>query len=346
MFLKRITPYIFLLLTSFLLKDASYAEPPSLDIQTTQDFDVRRSDQKEGPDISLRRLEVETKLTLNRHIKAVLEVELRHHFLKNGLKVSNKTSLKKALEGAYFIFTPHPNSRKALVAKVIFGKHRIAFGNYKKKNLLGGKPYLFISKKEEVIGVTVVLRTQKFFDQISMSFYENGSGDFEIAEHYGLSVKAIRRIRKNLLFSISSLWHQGDSSQSDEFRLELGVLYKNKNLGLQLYARGTLMHEHPKYGKALALITGITQQLSNRWGRLGTEFSFVEDYAYLISASWLITPFDDLNFSIGPEIVYTHFHKPIKVGSNITQDDWTFGFRARLKIKKHFSKKKKLWQNP
>ena len=319
---------------------------PNLDLSNSVEvqahFDWKQSDNKDESDFRTKDAEIKAQLMLGKQLKAVVKLELEQYFEDNGIVVLNSKSVAKAIEHAYLAFVPAKDG--SVIAKVVFGKHRVAYGtDLAYTAMYQDGLYYDIARQDEVIGMTITLRPQTIIDQLSVSVFENGEGDLDIADTYGASFKAYKALSKAFVATLSGMWKETGAAD-DEYRVEIGLLYRNKANGITGYARGTLMENHPTFGDAYAAVIGLVKELGNGWGRAVLEGSYIEDYASQLTFAWLFNPFGGKNIQVGPEVRYTSYDNPVIIAGKSVTEDTTYGVRVTVRASSGKPVKKQLWR--
>lgn len=265
-------------------------------------------------------------------IKAVIKARIEQVLVENGKKQDwQKVELEKAIEDAYIqIETDKVTGLPRAILTV--GKHTMAFGQAFAELPMFRDALLYnLNAEREMVGLTVTLPTNflKVVDSLAVSLYENGAGDFKVADERGLSFQASKKLSEKLKLQASALIKENAGITDKESRGSLGFVYADSNGGYKVWAEGLVFDNNPfmpetKYGGQL----GGSVQLGK--GAIVVEYQYLEKQAQELAVaynlpinSWLV---------IAPEIR----HRKSELG---LPDDTIVGLQARLQLEKTATKK-------
>lgn len=268
-------------------------------------------------------------------IKAVIKARIEQTLVENGKsKDWESEKIEKVLEEAYItIETDKVSGLPRAILTV--GKHEMAFGQaFSELPVFRDSLLYSLNGEREMLGLTVTLpaQTLKFVDSLAISLYENGSGDFKVADEKGLALKVSKTLSQRIKAQASLLVKENAGLADKEKRGSLGFVYEDANGNYKVWAEGLVFDHNP-----LMTQTDFGGQLGGSYklgkGTVVVEYQFLQKYAHDLTVaynlpvnSWLV---------ISPEVKHRKYSDS-SLGSNTT-----VGINARLQLDKINLKKLK-----
>lgn len=327
------------LLAATMLSSSAFAGevkmPKWLDVSGSVNFDVSGKDSSDFErNYRVQDAELRFEIIAREGIKAVVRIELEKQLqeLVDDHTITAEQldqELKKMIEEAYIEIQTDKISGlpRAIVA---VGKQRMAFGTRLTQLPMfkDGKLYSLLNE-EEMIGLTVTLPTNFFgiVDQVAVSLYETGAGDFDISDDKGVSIKASKQLSRNIELAVSGLLKQHGTADK-ESRAAVGFVFTSNDGRLQLWSEGVVMKNNPQYANArYGATVGAAMQLGA--GAIVVEGSLLENNGQEVALAYNLPVGSYLVLS--PEVRLTN--------SDAGDKDTVVGIRARLAVGKNSSKK-------
>ncbi len=327
------------LLAATMLSSSAFAgaikTPKWLDVSGSVNFDVNGKDSNDFErNYRVQDAELRFEVVAREGIKAVVRIELEKQLqeLVDDRTITTEEldqELKKMIEEAYIeIETDKVSGLPRAIITV--GKHRMAFGTRLTQLPMFKDGQLYnLLNEEEMLGLTVTLPANFFgiVDQVALSLYETGAGDFEISDDKAVSIKASKALSRNIEMAVSGLLKQHGTADK-ESRAAVGFVFTSNDGRLQLWSEGVVMKNNPQYADArYAATVGAAMKLGA--GAIVVEGSLLEKNGQEVAAaynlpvgSWLV---------LSPEVRLTRTEAGDK--------DTTVGIRARLAVGKNSSKR-------
>lgn len=267
-------------------------------------------------------------------IKAVVKARLEQTIVENGKSQDwQKVEIEKLIEEAYIqIETDKISGLPRAIITV--GKQTMAFGQALTELPMFRDNLLYnLNAEREMVGLTVTLPTNflKVVDSVAISMYENGAGDFKVADEKGVSIKVTKAVSERLKLQASALVKENANTTDKEKRGSIGFVYEGKDGKFKVWAEGLVFDNNPtmpnaKYGGQV----GGSYQLGR--GAIVVEYQYLEEQAQELALaynlpvnSWLV---------IAPEVRYTKYE-------NGQPDNTRIGIQARVALDKISTKKLK-----
>ncbi len=255
---------------------------------------------------NLRTQDVKIRLTADiaKGIKAVIAAKFDRSLIENGTEVNGeKFDFEKFIEEAY-VEIRMDKITGAPVA-VLVGKHAMAFGQNASRMPMFKDNLLYdLSRQDEVIGITVRLDKQLLggvIDSLEASVYETESGDLNIGEGAGASIRMTKQLTEKLKATASAMANQknkGDDWDSMEKRGAIGVVYDNGNGTWKAYAEGIVFDNNTANPNAnYGATTGVAVNAGP--GEVVLEYSYLEKTAHEVGVAYNIPV--TRNVTISPE---------------------------------------------
>ncbi len=270
------------------------AAPKSLTVEGTiqQDFSYNSADEEVSSNNN--QASIKATLAVREGLKAVIKINFDD--LMNGQDF-DMDSFEEAIEEAYI--EVDANGR----ATILFGKHQMAYAQQIARMAIPENDQRFaLANEREMIGLTVQLPKDTLgivgqaIDQLEVSIFETGSGDFEVSDDAGVSMRATKALSDKMTATVSALMKQ--QAGDDEYRAAVSVAYAADN-GWTFYAEGQWMQDNPTYPDAAYAVTaGAEKEVGP--GTLVLQASYVENNGSELGASYHLPVSQSVTFS--PEI--------------------------------------------
>ncbi len=270
-----------------------FAEP-TLTVEGTIQQDMSYNNVDDSVSMTNNEASIRATLAIREGLKAIVKLNLADQV--NGADF-DWDSFESAIEEAYI--EVDANGR----ATILFGKHQMAYAEQLAMMAIPENDQRFaLANESEMIGLTVQIPKDSLsivgqaIDQLEVSIFETGSGDFAVSGDMGASIRATKQLSDRLTTTISALMKQ--QAGDDEYRAAVSVAYAADN-GFTYYAEGQWLHNSPTYPDAAYAVTaGVTKEVGP--GLLVLQGSYVENYGGELGASYHlpITP----NVTFAPEI--------------------------------------------
>lgn len=267
-------------------------------------------------------------------IKAVIKARLEQTLVENGKKQDwQKLEIEKLIEEAYIqIETDKVTGLPRAI--ITAGKQTMAFGQAFTELPMFRDSLLYnLNAEREMMGLTVTLPANfiKVVDSIALSLYENGAGDFKIADEKGLSIRVSKALTEQLKMQASALVKENAGTSDKETRGSLGFVYEDEGGKYKVWAEGLVFNNNPvNPNTKLGAQIGGSYQLGR--GAIVVEYQYLDKQAQELALaynlpvnSWLV---------ISPEI---RFRK----NENGQPNDTRIGIQARVQLDKINTKKLK-----
>lgn len=264
-------------------------------------------------------------------IKAVVKARLEQTLVNNGKSQDwQKVEIEKLVEEAYIQIETDKISGLPR-AVITAGKQTMAFGQAMTELPMFRDNLLYnLNAEREMIGLTVTLPTNflKVVDSVAISMYENGAGDFKIADEKGMSIKVSKAVTDQLKVQASALVKENKNQADNETRGSLGFVYAGADGKYKVWAEGLVFDNNPslpntRYGGQI----GGSYQLGK--GAVVVEYQYLEKQAKELAVaynlpvnSWLV---------IAPEVRF-------RSNDNGTKDT-RVGLQARVQLDRMNMKK-------
>jgi len=319
-----------LLATALVLSSVAKAEdsmlPPWLDVSGTISFDKGAS--KTGSDWNSRDLRVQDaelrfEILAREGVKLVIKAEFERQLNQLIQDEDMDAKLSQMLEEAYIqIETDKFGLPRAVIT---FGKHQMAFGQRIAELPMFKDSLLYkLNTESEMIGLTLALPTNflKIVDEVAISLYETGAGDFKISDDKAVSIKLSKRLTQQVEMQISALMKEHGSADK-ETRASIGFVYTTAEGNMRIWAQGLVVDHNPDYaGRRYGATLGAARKLGS--GVVVIEASVLEDVAKEVAVGYHMPVGSFLVLS--PEVRYV-MHES---GDNET----VAGIKARLEFGK------------
>ena len=309
------------LLSSSLVHGAETA--PWLTVDGQANFDVRHSSTQDyESNLRVQDAEVKFELLVREGIKIALKTELQQRLNKEMRE--QDFDWEKAIEEAYIQIQTDKISGLPK-ATITFGKHGMAFGQ-KYHELPMYKDSLIdkLTKKSEVIGVTVDLPTEffKVIDSVAISIFEATSGDLKISNEKGASMRLTKKISDQMTAQISALINEKVNTSDLEKRGSVGFIFTTKDGKRKIWAEGVIVDDSPLFDKTtLGAQVGSSSQLGS--GTIVVEYQYLRDQAHEIALAY--------NLPVGTWLVLSPEIRHRKDLTGTKEDETVIGIRARIK---------------
>lgn len=309
-----------ILAASFAFQPAAVAAPwLKVDGQVSFDSTAASSSNYESK-LRVQDAELRFELLLKTGIKMVVRAELERQL--NGSQVFSDAQLDQIIEEAYIqIETDKMGLPRAVVT---FGKHQMAFGqNVTELPMFKDRLLYDLSKKDEVIGMTVALPTNfmKIVDEVAISIFEAGAGDFKISEDKGGSLRLSKQLTKQLKAQVSYMIQQHGSADLEQ-RGSLGFVFSSDDGTWKIWTEGLIIRANPIYGDTWGATLGGSYKLGP--GAVVVEYSYLNEQAHEIAVAYNLPV--GRNLILSPELR----HRMDRTGTG--SDDTVIGIRARLQF--------------
>ncbi|OYZ24175.1 MAG: hypothetical protein B7Y39_01740 [Bdellovibrio sp. 28-41-41] len=280
-------------------------------------------------------LDLRFEVLMREGIKAVVKARLEQTIVENGKSEDwQKVDIEKLVEEAYIQIETDKISGLPR-AIITAGKQTMAFGQALTELPMFRDNLLYnLSAEREMIGLTVTLPTNflKVVDSVAISMYENGAGDFKVADEKGVSIKVSKALSEQLKLQASALIKENANTTDKETRGSLGFVYTGDQGKYKVWAEGLVFDNNPtmpntKFGGQI----GGSYQLGR--GAVVVEYQYLEKQAKELAIaynlpvnSWLV---------IAPEV---RFRK----NENGQPNETRVGIQARIALDKVATKKLKM----
>ncbi len=260
-------------------------------------------------------------------IKAVVKARLEQILVENGKRQDwQKLEIEKLVEEAYIQIETDKISGLPR-AIITAGKQTMAFGQALSELPMFRDNLLYnLSSEREMLGLTVTLPANflKVVDSVAISLYENGAGDFKVADEKGVSIKVTKAVSEQLKVQASALVKENAGQSKNETRGSLGFVFAGADGKYKVWAEGLLFDNNPslpntRYGGQL----GASHQLGK--GAVVVEYQILEKSAQELALaynlpvnSWLV---------IAPEVRY-------RKSEDGRPNDTRVGLQARIQLDK------------
>lgn len=283
-------------------------------------------------------LDLRFEVLMREGIKAVIKARLEQTLVENGkTKDWQKLEIEKLVQEAYIqIETDKVSGLPRAI--ITAGKQTMAFGQAMSGLPMFRDNLLYnLNAEREMIGLTVTLPANflKVVDSVAISMYENGAGDFKVADEKGVSIKVTKALSEQLKVQASALIKENAEVTDKETRGSLGFVYTGKDGKYQVWAEGLVFENNPAMpNTTFGGQIGGSYQLGR--GAVVVEYQYIEKQAKELAAaynlpvnSWLV---------IAPEV---RFRKH----DNGQPNDTRVGIQARIALDKVAAKKLKTGKN-
>lgn len=273
-------------------------------------------------DVSLR-----FEVLMREGIKAVIKARLEQTLVENGEKSDwQKVEIEKLIEEAYIQIETDKISGLPR-AIITAGKQTMAFGQAFTELPMFRDSLLYnLNAEREMVGLTVTLPANflKVVDSIAVSMYENGPGDFKVADEKGVAIRVSKSVSNQMKIQASALIKENAGMTDKETRGSLGFVYADADGKYKVWAEGLVFDNNPanpdtKLGGQI----GGSYQLGR--GAIVVEYQYLEKQAQELAIaynlpvnSWLV---------IAPEV---RFRK----SENGQPNNTTVGIQARIQLDK------------
>ena len=296
---------------------------PWLTVDGQANFDVRKSSTQDyESNLRVQDAEVKFELLVREGIKIALKTDLEQRLNKETRK--QDFDWEKAIEEAYIQIQTDKVSGLPK-ATITFGKHGMAFGQkYHELPMFKDSLITKLTKKTEVIGVTVDLPTEffKIIDSVAISVFEATSGDFKIANEKGASMRLTKKISDQMTAQISALMSEKVNSSDLEKRGSVGFIFTTKDGKRKIWAEGVIVDDSPLFDKTtLGAQVGASSQLGA--GTIVIEYQYLQDQAHEVAVAY--------NLPVGTWLVLSPEIRHRKDLSGTKEDETVIGIRARIK---------------
>lgn len=266
-------------------------------------------------------------------IKAVIKARLEQTFVENGQsKDWQKVEIENLIEDAYIqIETDKVTGLPRAI--ITAGKHTMAFGQAFTELPMFRDSLLFnLNAERYMMGLTVTLPADflKVVDTIAISLYENGAGDFKVADEKGIAIKASKALSQQLKMQASALMKENANTTDKETRGSLGFVYEDADGKYKVWAEGLVFDNNPSMSSTrLGGQVGGSYQLGR--GAIVVEYQYLDKQAKELALAYNLPVNSYL--VIAPEVRY----RKNEDGSNATR----VGIHARVQLDKIDTKKLK-----
>jgi hypothetical protein len=229
------------------------------------------------------------------------------------------------LEEAYIEIETDKISSGLPRAVITVGKQRMAFGRQIAELPQFRDSLLYqLQNEEEMIGLTVTL-SPKFFnivDEVAVSLYETGAGDFKISNDKAVSVQLSKKLTQQLEMQIAALMKQ-HGQLPEEKRARVGFVFTSEDGRVKVWADGLVMQDNPTYQDArYAGTIGASMKLGR--GAIVIEASTLQKVAKELAVAY--------NMPVGAHLVLS---PEVRLTEKENGDrDTVIGIRARLEFGK------------
>jgi hypothetical protein len=299
--------------------------PPWLDMSGSINFDVIGKDSNDfSRDLRVQDVELRFEILAKKGIKLVIKAELERVLNKYINDEDLSTKIEQMLEEAYIeIETDKISGLPRAVITV--GKQRMAFGRQIAELPQFRDSLLYqLQNEEEMIGLTVTL-SPKFFnivDEVAVSLYETGAGDFKISNDKAVSVQLSKKLTQQLEMQIAALMKQ-HGQLPEEKRARVGFVFTSEDGRVKVWADGLVMQDNPTYQDArYAGTIGASMKLGR--GAIVIEASTLQKVAKELAVAY--------NMPVGAHLVLS---PEVRLTEKENGDrDTVIGIRARLEFGK------------
>ncbi len=175
------------------------------------------------------------------------------------------------------------------------------------------------AQNKEKIGVSFLVPVEvlNVIEQVALSVYENGAGDFDVAKEKGLSVKVTARLMAGLKAQFSALTQEVAGQSENENRYSAGFVYASEDGGYEVWGQGLMFKNNPEYPTAeYGGQVGASMNLAR--GTVIVDYQIIENNAEELGLGYKFRVGKYLAF--GPEVRQRWF----TAGGDVT----TIGLRA------------------
>lgn len=264
------------------------------------------------------RFELEAVITQS--IRAVIELELERELQKSGLL--EDIDWEEVIEEA-FIEIDLDRATGIPRAKVLLGKHQMAFGQLLERQIRFEEALLWdIGNQQEVIGITVELPTRllQIVDQVSLSLFEAGEEDLRISKEVGGSIQLTKKVTNRIRAQASALMKETEDSHPAESRGSIGLLFSDQSNGFEAWSQILIVNElagfpHAKWG----LQIGGSKKIGP--GTIIVDYQYLDLVAHELTVGYRLGLGN--HWSIAPEL-----RQRLDL-SGIESDELVIGVRVR-----------------